>query len=51
MYVVCHTEWFVYQDNIEYTSFNTQSEAEEFAKELIEAYPDGLTNGGKLMFK
>ena len=40
MYVVCHTEWFVYQDNIEYTSFDTQSDAKEFAKELIEAYPD-----------
>ena len=40
MCAVYHAEWFVYQDNVEYTSFDTQSDAEEFAKELIEAYPD-----------
>lgn len=40
MYAVYHAEWFVYQDNVEYTSFDTQRDAEEFAKELIEAYPD-----------
>ena len=40
MYVVSHAEWFVYQDDTEYTSFDTQNDAEEFAKELAEAYPD-----------
>ena len=40
MDAVYHAEWFVYQDNIEYTSFDTQSDAETFAKELTEAYPD-----------
>ena len=40
MDAIYHAEWFVYQDNVEYTSFDTQSDAETFAKELMEAYPD-----------
>lgn len=41
MYVIGRTEWSVYQDGIEYISFNTKkNDAEEFAKELAEAYPD-----------
>lgn len=42
MYEELHSKWFVYQDNIEYTSFDTQKDAENFAKELKESYTDSL---------
>ena len=40
MRVIGHIEWSVYKDDIEYKSFDTQNDAEEFAKELAKEYPD-----------